>query len=455
MTRYDLTTGPIFSRITRLSLPIMATGFIQMSYNLLDMFWLGRGSTGWVAAAGMASYILWIGNALALIPRIGTEIGVGHATGASDRKMLGRWILSGMTLAGGISLVYLILVFLLSPGIIGFFAIGDAQVNQWGLLYLRIVILGLPVTFMNAVFTGIFTGSGNSRTPFILNSIGLIVNIVLDPILIFWVGWGVAGAAIATVLAQGLITLLFVFRSVKDGFGLHRRYLQIQKWAMKKIAGRGIPAALQSMFFAFVSAFLSRMVGSYGAGPFAAYNVGVQVESIGWLTMMGLSSALSAFTAQNYGGKQYHRVRGGMRVGTALGIGVGTFSMVLLVVFAYPLMGIFIGDHTAALQAGATYLVITGLSQIPMSLDFTSTGVFQGMGNTLVPSAGGIAGNALRIPLAFILRSYFGLTGIFIAIASTAALKGFVLYPLLLYYLRKKGIPGHAVREKYITSWDE
>lgn len=440
MGKYDLTTGPILGRITRLSLPIMATGFIQMSYHLLDMFWLGRGATEWVAAAGMAGYVLWIANALALIPRIGTEIGVGQATGARDCKTLGRWIAAGLFLVGLISSVYTLLVLFVSPQIIRFFAIDSQQVNHLGLVYLRIVAFGIPVSFLNSIATGIFTGSGDSKTPFILNSIGLVTNIVLDPILIFLMGWGVAGAAVATVLAQTLITVLFFWRIRKGGPGLEKTRLQLRRWAVTKILGRGIPAAAQSMFFALVSAYLSRLVGEYGAGPFAAYSVGVQIESIGWLTMMGLSSALTAFTAQNYGARRYDRVRGGLQKGTLLGMAVGGFAMLLLVLFADPMMRLFVSDHKEALEAGILYLVIAGFSQIPMSLDYTATGVFQGTGNTIVPSLGGIIGNALRIPLALLLSRTWGLAGIFFAIAATAALKGFILYPLVWYEFRRKGI---------------
>ncbi len=449
MTQNDLTKGPILLRIARLSLPIMATGFIQMSYQLLDMFWLGQGSTEWVAAAGMSGYVLWIANSLALIARIGTEIGVGQYTGAKNEKMLGRWIASGLVMALLGSLLYVLLLLPGSTQVIAFFAIEDPEVNRLGLQYLRIVALGIPFSFLNSVFTGIFTGAGNSRTPFILNSIGLVTNIVLDPILIFLAGWGVAGAAVATVVAQGVITLLFLYRAWRDKFGVHNAFFRIRVSAVRKIAGWGLPAALQSIFFAMVSALLSRLVAEYGAGPFAAYGVGVQIESVGWLSMMGLSSGLTAFTAQNYGAGQYERVRGGLRIGTLVGCGVGLFASILLIGFANPLMRLFVADNAEALRAGALYMIIAGLCQIPMSLDYTATGVFQGMGNTIIPSAGGILGNALRVPLAFGLRRLFGLAGIFSAIALTASLKGFVLFPLLFREFRKKGVTH---KNQYKTS---
>lgn len=439
MQARNLTEGNIIKQISTLALPIMATGFIQMSYQLLDMFWLGQGTTDWVAAAGMAGYAVWVANALVLIPRIGTEIGVGQAVGAKDTSRQKRYIQGGLMLACVLSVAYAILSILLSPAIIAFFGIEKDIVNAMGIDYLRIVSLGHPFAFYNAVMTGILTAGGDSKTPFIFNTMGLIGNMILDPILIFTFDMGVAGAAWATISAQGIISILFLIRVMRHHPLFHNVF---DKWELRmkevsRIVRWGLPSALQSIFFAVSSAIVSRFVAGYGSGAFAAYNIGVQIESIGWLTMSGFSGALTAFIAQNFGAKRFDRLRTGLKQGTVIGIAVGIFAMTVLIIFAKPFIGLFVGDDQVAAQAGALYLVITALSQVPMSLDFTASGVFQGMGNTIIPSAGGIFGNALRIPLAMILGALFGLGGIFASIAITCAIKGFVLYPWVWKYVNR------------------
>lgn len=436
----DLTQGNILQQISRLSLPIMATSFIQISYHLMDLFWLGRGSTDWVASAGMAGYAMWIANALSLLTRIGSEIGVGQALGARDEEGVKRWIDSAFVLSIATSLVYGLAIFTFSESIVGFFRISDPIVNADGVVYLRVIAAGMLFTFLNPLIVGILNGAGDSRTSFFVNAIGLVVNMILDPILIFSAGLGVMGAALATVIAQGMITLVFVGFVMKRHSVFHKmdRFRHAGLPTMRRIARMGLPASLQSIFFALVSALISRFVAFYGASPFAAYGIGVQVESLGWLTLLGLSSALMAFTAQNFGAGRLDRVWQGFKKGTLVGVSVAFVAMVILVQFAEPLMGIFVGADAEALQAGRVYLIVAGLSQIPMSLEIIASGVFQGTGNTVYPSALGIAGNALRIPLALLLEPIFGLTGIFMAIAISASLKGLVLYPWFVHFYRTR-----------------
>lgn len=440
MRANNLTQGKILQHMITLAIPIMATGFIQMSYQLMDMFWLGQGSTDWVAAAGMAGFAVWIATALVLIPRIGIEIGVGQAIGAENEREKRRYIQGGLFIALVISIAYSLISIVFAYPMISFFGIDTADVNQMGVDYLRFVSLGHPFTFLNAVLTGILTAGGDSKTPFIYNTVGLVTNILLDPIMIFVFHLGVVGAAVATVLAQGLISSLFIFKVMRYHPLFNQVFAQkdIQRREINRIVRWGLPSSLQSIFFAVSSAIVSRFVASYGAGPFAAYNVGVQIESIGWLSMSGFSGALTAFVAQNYGARQFERVREGLKKSTWIGMAVGLFAMIVLLLFAEPFMSLFVGDDEIALKAGALYLVIIAYAQIPMSLDFTATGVFQGVGNTLIPSAGGITGNAIRIVLAMVLNEYFGLAGIFISIAVTCALKGFALYPWIWSYLKKR-----------------
>ncbi len=440
MKQYNLTEGNILRQITRLSLPIMGSGFIQMSYQLMDMFWLGRGSSEWVAAAATAGYAMWVANALCLIVRLGAEIGVGQALGSGHEDKKREWIDSALMLAVGLSILYGVAIYLLSPSIVRFFGLESASINQNGVLYLRIVALGMPVTFFNPLMVGYLNAAGDSKTSFQVNAVGIIANMILDPLMIFGLGWGVAGAAIATVIAQVLISCLYLTIVIRK-HSLFRQmtwFRNIKYQAARRILFWGTPSGLQSIFFALVSALISRFVAEYGSGAFAAYRVGVEVESIGWLTMMGLSSALTAFSAQNFGANRPDRVWSGFIQGTVVGVVVGTVAMLVLILGAQPLSGLFLIDDPEALASGAVYLVVAGVIQIPMSLDYTASGVFQGMGNTLYPSIGGIFGNAIRIPLALWLRSVFGLYGIFYAIAISAVLKGLLLYPWFIHWYRNK-----------------
>ena len=223
-------------------------------------------------------------------------------------------------------------------------------------------------SFVNMIFTGLITASGNSKTPFLATSVGLVVNIILDPVLVFGFGpipaMGVAGAAIATVGAQMIVTLMFVLYCLRDPlFQRVRMFSRPDVSCLKDIVRIGLPSAVQEMIFAGVAMVIARMVASFGDAAVAVQRVGSQIESISWMTGQGFASALSSFIAQNYGAGDFHRAKKGYQTAVSIIIGWGLFSTALLVFCAAPLFRIFIPDQTI-LPLGVRYLVILGYSQV-------------------------------------------------------------------------------------------
>ncbi|HLR35078.1 MAG TPA: MATE family efflux transporter, partial [Tissierellales bacterium] len=183
-----LTEGNIIETLVKLALPIMGTSFVEMAYSFMDMIWLGRLSTNAVAAAGTVGFFTWFGSALFLIPKIGAEVGVAQSYGKDDMDAARHYVSHTLQLNIIIALLYSLLLIVFKDKLIGFFDLGDKEVISMAVDYLVIISFGMIFYFLNPVFAGIFNGTGNSITPFIINSIGLVINIVLDPLLIF--GWG-------------------------------------------------------------------------------------------------------------------------------------------------------------------------------------------------------------------------------------------------------------------------
>ncbi|HCO19356.1 MAG TPA: MATE family efflux transporter, partial [Tissierellales bacterium] len=216
-----LTEGEIIGTLTRLALPIMGTSFIQMAYNLTDVMWLGRLSTDSVAAVGTAGFFLWLAASLVMISQVGIGVSVSQSYGRGDKKEAGRFITSGFQLNIAIALVYGAALYLFREQIIGFFNIQEADVVDMAVRYLSVISAGMIFFFMNPVFSATLNSSGNSVTPFKTNTIGLIINMVLDPVLIFGIGpfprLEVEGAAIATVMAQIAVTAIFLYIGFSKG----------------------------------------------------------------------------------------------------------------------------------------------------------------------------------------------------------------------------------------------
>ena len=203
--RVDLVSDNIVKTLLTLSLPILGTSFIQMAYSLVDMIWIGRAGSAAVAAVGTAGFFAWFGNSMVLITKTGAEVGVSQAIGKNDDKERNCYVYSSIALCILMSIVYGIILIILKDELIGFFNLGDPVIIKMSIDYLIIISIGMICAFLNPQFTGIFTASGNSKTPFVVNTVGLIMNIILDPILIFGIGGikplGVVGAALATVLS--------------------------------------------------------------------------------------------------------------------------------------------------------------------------------------------------------------------------------------------------------------
>lgn len=442
--RIDLTEGKITSNLIKLSIPIMATSFIQMAYSMADMLWVGRLGSNAVAAVGTAGFFPWLGMAFVMISKVGAEIKVAQSLGRNDIESTKDYIKSAFQINIILAIVYSLILLIFNSYLIGFFDLGDVEVIHMAETYLMVVAAGMIFGFLNPVFTAVFTGSGDSRTPFIANTIGLIFNIVFDPILIFGVGifpkMGVLGAALATVIAQAIVAVSFLYIMVRS----KAEYLKVNIFSgikincMKTLFNIGLPAALQSGLFTVFSMFIGKIVAIFGPVPIAVQKVGSQVEAIAWMTAGGISTALSTFVGQNYGAGKLNRITKGFKITMIISLLVGVFATFVLVVFGREIFAIFIPE-TQAIELGTDYLRILGYCQILVCVEITTSGAFNGLGRTYIPSMVSILLTGARIPMAYILcrPEVLGLDGIWWAITITGALKGVVVYGIYRYLYKK------------------
>lgn len=439
----DLLHGKIMRSLCMLALPIVMTYFIQMAYNLIDMVWIGRLGSGAVAGVGVAGMFNWFSNGLITMAKMGGQVKIGHSLGAGDeteaRRYLGAMLQLGITFA----LLFSTAAILLAPHLIGFFHLNSEAVVSDAIIYLQITCGLVIFTFMNQIFTASFNVRGDSRTPFILNTIGLVMNVIADPMLIFGLGpfpsLGVAGAAAATVFAQMAVFVLFLFTI----FRRHPLYRGVQLTVLRplnyyiQILRIGLPLSLQDMLFSCCSMLIARFIAAYGDGAVAAQKVGSQIESLSWMAADGFMAAINAFISQNFGAGQYDRVKAGYRAIMKIVFVWGLLCTVLLIAIPGPIFRIFL-DDPEVLPIGISYLRILGFSQLFMCAEITTAGAFGGLGNTVPPSIESILLTFMRIPLLLILtRTPLGLSGIWWSISISSILKGTVLVTWYLLYQKK------------------
>jgi len=459
----DLTTGRIFPQILKLAIPIIATSFVQMAYNMTDMAWLGRVGSETVSAVGIALYLVWLGSSLMFIPKIGAEVCISQSIGRKNLADAKAFTRNAFGLSFLIAIGFGFLVWLFTGPIVNLFQIESDFVNQTAFVYLRIVAIGMPFTYSNITLSGIYNGTGNTKVPFYVNAVGLILNMILDPILIF--GWGnipamgAEGAGIATVVSQILVFALFiVLLSGKNNPLNTKKYLgKFQKQFIKPIIKIGGPVALQSAGFALLAMLLARVMNNIAQGdsiPFSVQSIGAQVEALSWMTALGFSSALGSFTGQNYGAKRWDRIQKGFFITLGIASTLGLLSTALFYFFGAEVFSLFIKQsEPAVLRMGIVYLMILSFSQVFMSIEITATGAFNGIGKAMPPTIIGIIGNVLRIPFAFILAyslidilplfsEYISqddvpVTGVWWGITITSILKGcFLFFGFIIVLLR-------------------
>lgn len=417
----------------------MGTQFMQMTYNLTDMFWLGRLSSNSVAASGTVGMYLWMSMAFLMLGRMGAEIGVSQNLGRGDVDSAKDFGHVSIVLAATLGILYALAMMLFRGPLIGFFNIQEADVVADAQRYLLIVATGIPFSFVIAAISGCFSGSGNTKTPFYINAVGLIVNMVLDPVFIFVLKMGINGAAAATVLAQIVVcTLLVAAMRTVDGkpFVDFKFFIKPKLELLRQIFKWGIPIALESLFFTFLSMLISRIVSGYGASAITVSRVGSQIESLSWLIAGGYSSALTAFVGQNYGAGKWMRIHKGFRLSIAAIAVWGLCVTALLFFGARFLFAIFITDPHI-IEMGVVYLRILSACQFAACLEFTTAGCFRGMGRTLPPSIASISSNAARVVMAYILSAKFGLNGVWWAISLGAVIRSIWMFTWYLIINRK------------------
>lgn len=439
----DLLHEPILPALTRLAVPIMATSLVQMAYNLTDMAWIGRLGAGAVTAVGTAGLYLWLSQGFVDLARIGGQVKVAQSLGAGAEHEAGQYAKGAIQIGMILAVLFGIASVLCARPLIGFFGLQSRAIVAESELYLQITGGAIIFSFLNAVLTGILTAEGDSGTPFKANVVGLMCNIVMDPVLIFGLGpfpkMGVEGAAIATVGAQMVVTILFI-AAVKNDKVVFDKFTLFTKTSFHHIRGIvkiGLPAAVQKIFMASISMILTRLVAGWGDTAVAVQRVGSQIESISWMTAEGFGAALNSFTGQNYGAGQNKRVKSGYFASLKIMAVWGVFTTAVLMLLSVPIFSVFITEPDVV-AAGSDYLKILGVSQLLMCVEILTAGAFSGLGRTALPSAISTTLTILRVPMAVAFSATaLGLNGIWWAITLSSVLKGIIFLFCYLATLKR------------------
>ena len=431
MKKIDLTEGKVIKVLAMLSIPIMGSSLLQFMYNLIDMIWVGGLGSNAVASIGSSSFFIGLGYSINSIVVIGAGIKVAHSIGAKKDIDIKRYINAGLILNGVIGLIYSFVIIVLGKEFIAFLNIDNVNVVKDSYLYLLISAPMLFFSFFNTLYIRILNSFGNNKISLKISAIGIIINILLDPIFIYTFKFGVLGAGIATLISNLVMFILFNIYSKEMIKFNHGEVIEYKK--IIEIIKLGFPMAVQRIIFTLVNIVLARIISVFGENAIAAQKIGLQIEGITYMVIGGLNGAIASFTGQNFGANKFKRVNEGYITAIKIGAIYSILTTFIFILFSVNLVKIFIDDSETIFMASG-YLKIIGIAQFFSMIEMVSNGIFTGIGKPNIPSIISIVFTCMRIPMALILIKYIGLNGIWLSIAFSSIFKGIVSF--LIYRFR-------------------
>ena len=433
-----MVSGSIDRAILHLGAPAALAALLQAGFLVVDTFWLGRVGPVALAAASTAGFMMWLAQTLGDGAASGSGSVLARAVGEGDSAGAARAAAAGQTLGVWGSALVSTAGLLSSHAIFAFMGTAPA-VTADGLHYMWVILVGMPAYFLFVWMSAAFRAVGDAKTPLKLLALAAVVNLIVDPLLIFGLGplpaLGVTGAALATVLSWLVASawgwVLLGRLGIRPAPFAFLRPPRSETWRALRV---GLPLGLEGAFFSLIYILLTRVITSFGTPAVAALGIGHKLEVLNYFVCAGMGAAATTLVGQNLGaGDSRRAVRSAWRALflTCLPVGVVT---VALVSFPDVAIGIF-SDDAQVVAAGTTYVLLVGLTQLFMAAEVVLLGAFAGTQWTAVPAAIEIGFTASRVPLAmFLVAAGWGVEAVWFAIAVTTVVKGSLL--ALLFGLR-------------------
>lgn len=415
----NMTTGNPAKLILGFAIPLLIGGIFQQVYNLVDVIIVGRflGEQA-LAGVGSTSNLTFFLLSLTMGLCSGAGIIVAQCFGAENYKDMRKAVTAIIWVAGGVTLVVAVIGVIAAPFFLTLLSVPE-DVKGYSLTYLRILYL---FVFGSVVYNGcsaILRSFGDSKTPLHGLILASITNIVLDLLFVVVFSWGVAGVAIATVIAQhlsGAYCLVYLIRK-REHFHLNGLEMKPDKNMVLQIFRIGVPTAFQSCLISVGGMSVQRLINSFGTSVMAAYAAAVKVDNLAIQVIVSLGTALSVFTGQNIGQGRYDRIKEGLRSTLFMSVTAAVAIAVMAFCFGSNVMMLFLGTDSSpeTIAIGAEYLSIMGVAYLICGIMQSYQNVIRGAGDVNTCMVAGMTELAGRVVFAYLLASLIGVTGIWIA----------------------------------------
>lgn len=431
--------APVAKAVAVMAVPTMISMLVVVIYNMADTFFIGQtGDPMQVAAVSLATPVFMVFMALGNLFGIGGSSAISRALG--EKKLERARQISSFCCYGSLGLgVFMALLFLV--GMEGILKLIGASENTIGYArnYLSYIAFGGPFIMFGTAFGNILRGEGASKESMIGNMIGTVTNIVLDPVMILIFKWGVAGAAIATVIGNMAASAFYLqyFLRKKSSLSIHIKDFRMGERIAVSVASIGIPASLNNILMSCANIVLNHVLAGYGDTPVAAMGVAMKANMLVVLLQIGLCAGIQPLIGYNYGARNKKRLMKVFWFTGACAVVMGTLLTVFMWIAREGIIHAFIDDK-AVITYGIQMVIALQLSGPVIGILFLCINTLQGMGKALPSLILTICRQGLVfIPLVFLLNGMFGLDGVIYA-QPTADFVSIVLASLLCMGIIRK-----------------
>ncbi len=431
--RERMVHGPIWSTVWWLAWPSVITMLLQTANGLVDALFVGRLGPDALSAVGLASQVMLVIMSISTAVSVGATALVARFTGAEEIENAEHATRQSILLGIFVGIASGALAYAAGPWLLKVMG-GKGEALRLGLVYLNIILIANVPYFLMYIFSGIYRGLGDMRTPLIIMMVTTVIALLGDYLLIFGIGpfprLGVAGAGMATDFSRIAAMLLFFIHLPKSQL---RRVVQgswrpVWSW-FSRILNIGTPAGVQGLLRTGASVAYFAVLGLTPEGTYAiaALTIGLRMEALAFMPGFAFGTAATAMVGQNLGARQPDRAERAAWASTWQGIAAMGLVGICFVAFAHPISRLFTSDP-GVLPLAAQYLMINGISEPFFALAMVLTGALQGAGETRLPTAATIVTNwIIRLPLTYYLAITLGMGafGAWISMSGSTILLGF------------------------------
>jgi putative MATE family efflux protein len=410
-----LTTGAPWRVILMFAVPLLIGNVVQQLYQVVDAIVVGRHlGIDSLAAVGATGALLFLLLGFAWGVTSGFAIPTAQAFGARDHDAVRRSVATGTLLTGAMSVLLTAVAPFIAEPALRLLQTPDELMAE-ATVFTQISFLGASAVMFFNYLSAIIRAIGDSRTPLVFLTVSCALNVGLVLLMVGPLGWGVAGAALATVVSQAVSVALcldFVRRRVPV---LH---LRREDWRMSRADLRehlrvGLPMGFQASIIAIGTLTVQVALNGLGADAVASYTTASRIDSLAVALLASLGLAASMFAAQNLGGHRPDRVRRGAVQATWMSIGTAVIVGVPLIFFGEDLVRLFVGAGSDAVVADAgLMLAVNGFTYSALGVLFVLRGTLQGLGHTVIPTVTGVIELVMRVGAAILLGAAFGFVGV-------------------------------------------